>query len=48
MPPYDPSKLTLALETLLGASPQLDRRDAYRYDVVNLTRQVLWPNWLCR
>ncbi len=40
-PPYDPHELVAALDTLLAAAPALDTADAYRYDVVNLTRQVL-------
>ncbi|MES2124077.1 MAG: alpha-N-acetylglucosaminidase [Gemmatimonadota bacterium] len=39
--PYDPRLLSAALDTLLRAAPQLGGNDAYRYDVVNLTRQVL-------
>jgi alpha-N-acetylglucosaminidase len=39
--PYDPAVLGRALDTLLLAAPQLGASDAYRYDVVNLTRQVL-------
>ena len=39
--PYDPTLLVTALDTLLAASKELGGSDAYRYDVVNLTRQVL-------
>ena len=39
--PYDPKLLAAALDTLLSASKELGGSDAYRYDVVNLTRQVL-------
>ncbi|MES2178257.1 MAG: alpha-N-acetylglucosaminidase [Gemmatimonadota bacterium] len=39
--PYDRRLLAAALDTLLNAAPALGRNDAYRYDVVNLTRQVL-------
>ena len=39
--PYDVSVLANALDTLLAAKGELGRTDAYRYDVVNLTRQVL-------
>lgn len=39
--PYDPKLLAAALDTLLTASKELGASDAYRYDVVNLTRQVL-------
>lgn len=39
--PYDVRTLAMALDTLLAASNELRRSDAYRYDVVNLTRQVL-------
>ena len=41
IPPYDPHRLVDALDSLLAAAPELGARDAYRYDVVNLTRQVL-------
>ncbi len=41
VPPYDPRLLVAALDSLLAASPHLGANDAYRYDVVNLTRQVL-------
>jgi alpha-N-acetylglucosaminidase len=41
IPPYDPKRLTAALDSLLAAAPALGGNDAYRYDVVNLTRQVL-------
>jgi alpha-N-acetylglucosaminidase len=40
-PPYDNRVLARALDTLLAAAPLLGRQDAYRYDVVNLARQVL-------
>ena len=39
--PYDVKVLAAALDTLLAASGELGQFDAYRYDVVNLTRQVL-------
>ncbi|MEO8200677.1 MAG: alpha-N-acetylglucosaminidase [Gemmatimonadota bacterium] len=39
--PYDMRILARALDTLLLASRALGQSDAYRYDVVNLTRQVL-------
>ena len=39
--PYDVKVLAAALDTLLAASSELGQYDAYRYDVVNLTRQVL-------
>jgi alpha-N-acetylglucosaminidase len=41
IPPYDGQILAKALDSLLAAAPRLSSRDAYRYDVVNLTRQVL-------
>ncbi len=41
VPPYDPKTLAQALDSLLAAAPTLGTSDAYRYDVVNLTRQVL-------
>ena len=41
LPPYDEHQLVTALDTLLAAAPRLGANDAYRYDVVNLTRQVL-------
>jgi alpha-N-acetylglucosaminidase len=41
VPPYDPHRLVEALDLLLAAASRLEARDAYRYDVVNLTRQVL-------
>ncbi len=40
-PPYDNRELAVALDSLLAAAPRLGRSDAYRYDVVNLTRQLL-------
>ena len=39
--PYDRRLLAVALDTLLNAATALRSNDAYRYDVVNLTRQVL-------
>lgn len=39
--PYNVKTLAAALDTLLAASGELGRYDSYRYDVVNLTRQVL-------
>jgi alpha-N-acetylglucosaminidase len=39
--PYDDRILARALDSLLAAAPALGGNDAYRYDVVNLTRQVL-------
>lgn len=39
--PYADSLLANALDSLLAAAPRLNQSDAYRYDVVNLTRQVL-------
>ena len=39
--PYDVRTLAAALDTLLVAKSELRQYDAYRYDVVNLTRQVL-------
>jgi len=41
IPPYDPKELVAALDSLLAAAPRLGGNDNYRYDVVNLTRQVL-------
>jgi alpha-N-acetylglucosaminidase len=41
VPDYDVSKLSAALGSLLAASPQLGGNDAYRYDVVNVTRQAI-------
>jgi len=41
IPPYDPRILAQALDSLLAAAPSLGTNDAYRYDVVNLARQVL-------
>jgi alpha-N-acetylglucosaminidase len=40
-PPYPDSLLWQALDSLLAAAPALGGSDAYRYDVVNLSRQVL-------
>lgn len=39
--PYDNRELARALDSLLAAAPALGASDAYRHDVVNLTRQVL-------
>jgi alpha-N-acetylglucosaminidase len=39
--PYDLQLLVAALDTLLHASSALGDNDAYQYDVVNITRQVL-------
>ncbi|HET7025624.1 MAG TPA: alpha-N-acetylglucosaminidase [Gemmatimonadales bacterium] len=39
--PYDEKVLIEALDSLLSAAPALGANDNYRYDVVNLTRQVL-------
>jgi len=39
--PYDDAIVARALDSLLAAAPALGAGDAYRYDVVNLTRQVL-------
>lgn len=39
--PYDEGKVVRAVAMLLEAAPQLGESDAFRYDVVNLTRQVL-------
>ena len=39
--PYDVTLLVAALDTLLTAAPALGGNDAYQYDVVNITRQVL-------
>ena len=41
IPPYDERIVARALDSLLAAAPALGSNDAYRYDVVNLTRQVL-------
>lgn len=41
VPPYPDSLLSAALDSLLAAASALGAHDAYRYDVVNLTRQVL-------
>ncbi len=41
IPPYDPALLRAALDSLLAAAPRLGANDHYRYDVVNLARQVL-------
>ncbi|HXI20966.1 MAG TPA: alpha-N-acetylglucosaminidase, partial [Gemmatimonadales bacterium] len=41
VPPYPDSLLARALDSLLAAAPALCGNDAYRYDVVNLTRQAL-------
>ncbi len=39
--PYNTAELERALTLLLEAEPRLGRSDAYQYDVVNLTRQLL-------
>jgi len=39
--PYDNAILARALDSLLAAAPTLGTSDAWRYDVVNLARQVL-------
>ncbi len=39
--PYDERKVVRAVAMLLEAAPRLGESDTYRYDVVNLTRQVL-------
>jgi alpha-N-acetylglucosaminidase len=39
--PYEVRVLTEALDSLLSAAPALGGNDNYRYDVVNLARQVL-------
>ena len=39
--PYEFRLLVPALESLLAAAPMLGQNDAYRYDVVNLARQLL-------
>jgi len=39
--PYDEAIVARALDSLFAAVPTLGANDAYRYDVVNLTRQVL-------
>ena len=39
--PYDVKELAEALDSLLSAAPALGANDNYRYDVVNLARQVL-------
>ena len=39
--PYDERVVARALDSLLAAAPALRSNDAYRYDVVNLARQVL-------
>jgi alpha-N-acetylglucosaminidase len=41
IPPYDGHLLMQALDSLLAAAPDLGGHDAYRYDLVNLARQVL-------
>ncbi len=41
IPPYDGKVLAQALDTLLSAAPVLGANDAYRYDLVNLARQVV-------
>ncbi len=44
--PYDDAIMARALDSLLSAAPALGANDAYRYDVVNLTRQVLGQHGL--
>ena len=39
--PYDTAQLVEAARLLLAAAPRLGASDAYRYDVVNLVRQVM-------
>ena len=39
--PYDEGKVVRAVAMLLEAAPRLGESDSFRYDVVNLTRQVL-------
>ena len=39
--PYDPQKLIIAFELLISESKQLKNSDAYRFDVVDLQRQIL-------
>jgi alpha-N-acetylglucosaminidase len=39
--PYDEGKVVRAVAMLLEAAPRLGHSDTFRYDVVNLTRQVL-------
>ncbi|MFI5235906.1 MAG: alpha-N-acetylglucosaminidase [Gemmatimonadales bacterium] len=39
--PYDIQVLAQALDSLVSAAPALGANDNYRYDVVNLTRQML-------
>jgi alpha-N-acetylglucosaminidase len=41
VPPYDPRLLARAADQFLAASPELAGSDAYRFDLVNLTRQAL-------
>jgi alpha-N-acetylglucosaminidase len=40
-PPYDSVKLALAWQKLLAAAPEVGDTETYRYDVVNVSRQVL-------
>jgi alpha-N-acetylglucosaminidase len=46
IPAYDRGLLLDALDSLLAAAPALGANDHYRYDVVNLTRQVLGESGL--
>ncbi len=39
--PYDPQKVIDALELLLGESDKMNASDGYRFDIVDLQRQVL-------
>jgi alpha-N-acetylglucosaminidase len=41
VPKYDARRLSAALDSLLAASRDLRGNDAYRYDVVNVTRQAI-------
>jgi alpha-N-acetylglucosaminidase len=40
-PPYDSVKLAMAWQKLLAAAPEVGDTETYRYDVVNVSRQVL-------
>ncbi len=40
-PPYDSVKLALAWQKLLDAAPEVGGTETHRYDVVNVSRQVL-------
>ncbi|MCM1502522.1 MAG: alpha-N-acetylglucosaminidase [Bacteroidales bacterium] len=40
-PHYDPKELVRAWELLVKAAPALGARDGFRYDIVDVTRQVL-------